>query len=219
MNYQFVVKRIAVSAVTAAAVLGLAGMALASEFSADIKQTGTDGKATMKGKIYVKGVMERTEYAAPEGKIIVIKRPAKGLTWMLSPHHKMCSEVQVGNPRPKLVSSVKAILEIMPNQRKVGSVKIAGYMCDKYTYSIGSKCSGIVYISSKLQHELKRDDQETWGRMGYVLSNIKEIKLPNSLFNIPSGYKKTIMPSIPKQPNMPAKEGIMEKLRNFLFNK
>lgn len=218
MDYLIIVKRIAVSAVVAAAVLGVAGMALSAEFSADIQQTA-DGKVTMKGKIYVKGVMERTEYAAPEGKIVVIKRPDKGLTWLLSPHHKMCSEVQVGNPRPKIVSSVKAILEIMPNHKKVGSVKIAGYMCDKYTYDIGSKCSGIVYISSKLQHELKRDDQRMLGRVGYFLSNIKEIKQPNSLFSVPTGYKKTIMPPIPKKLSMPANEGIMEKLRRFIFNK
>ena len=195
MDYRLGVKRIAVSAVSAAAVLGLAGMALAAEYSADVKQSmpGQNGAMNMNAKIYVKGQMERRESSGPMGKMITIVRRDKGVAWVLMPAQKSYMERKMGNVNSK-GDTMASILKRMPNYKKVGTANIAGYVCDKYTFKdTERKTSGTAWISPQLKAQLKMEMKMGNGKMNYALSNIKEGKQANSLFNIPKGYKKMEM--------------------------
>lgn len=195
-------KRIAASVVAAAAVLGLTSMALAAEFSADSKQSmpGPNGSMSITGKIFVKGLMQRQESSGPMGKQVMIRRvmirrPDKGLVWMLMPAQKSYMEQRTGKADLKSAPSMNAMLKRMPNYKKVGTARIAGYICDKYTYKdTERKISGTAYISPQLKQQLKLDTQMPTGKMSYILSNIREGKQPGSLFSIPKGYKKMTMP-------------------------
>lgn len=198
MDYRIRLKGIAVSVIASAALLGIAGMALAAEFSADMKQSmpGPNGNMTMNTKIFVKGQMERRESSGPMGKMVTIIRRDKGVMWMLMPAQKSFMEQPMMNSNPK-ADPIASILKRMPNYKKAGTAKIAGYVCDKYTFkNTERKSSGTAYISPELKMELKMEMQSDRGKMSYVVSNIKQGKQANSLFNIPSGFKKMAMPSM-----------------------
>ncbi|MHB1457444.1 MAG: DUF4412 domain-containing protein [Armatimonadota bacterium] len=196
MDYKIGIKRILVSVVAATAILGVAGMAMAAEYSADVKQSmpGLDGKSmNMNAKIYVKGQMERRESTTPMGKMISITRRDKGVMWMLMPAQKSYMEQKLGNVNPK-ADPIASVLKMMPNYKKVGTAKIAGFMCDKYTFKdTERKTSGTAWISPQLKAQVKMDMKSSRGNMTYALTNIKMGTQPNSLFNIPKGYKKMQM--------------------------
>lgn len=149
----------------------------------------------MKGKIYVKGMLQRQEISARNGKHITIIRPDKGVIWTLMPEKKSYMERTTAKLNIKSAPSMESSLKKMGDYKKAGTVKIAGYDCAKYTYKDSNRqMSGTVYISSKLQQQLKADTQMRRGKMSYLLSNIKEGRQPDSLFKLPAGYKKITVP-------------------------
>lgn len=196
MDYKIGVKRIGVFAVVAAIVLGVAGMALGAEYSADVKQVmpAPGGIINLEFKTYVKGQMERHERTLKTSKEIQIIRRDKGVIWYLMPSKKRFTETKMINANPT-VDRIGSILTKMPNYyRKAAREKIAGYVCDKYTFK-DATTSGTIWISPELKAQLKMDMKMNRGRMSsvklsYAMSNIKEGRLPDSLFSIPKGYKK-----------------------------
>lgn len=188
MGIRFKKTGIIASVISTVAIVGLTGMALAAEFSADSKQS-VSGNMTMTGKTYVKGELERKDTNGPTAQV-TIARPDKGVIWILKTADKSYSEMKIRGPKGNMLNKLKQI----PNFKKVGTAKIAGYMCDKYTFNdTKNNITGTAYISPKLQHELKVDANMMGMKTILELNNIKEGRQAASLFSIPKGYKKVEM--------------------------
>ncbi|MHB0998787.1 MAG: DUF4412 domain-containing protein [Armatimonadota bacterium] len=181
-------------------ILLIAGTSMAAEFSASVTQKMTNpqmGSMDMSGKIYVKGIIQRQEMKGPMGAQIIIIRPDKGKVWIVMPSTKSYMEESIPKISPKSAPTMESMLKKMPNIKKVGVEKIGGYQCDKYKFNDTTrKASGTVWLSSKLKQELKSDINSQMGKMSMLLTNIKEGKQKDSLFNLPSGYKKQAMPDM-----------------------
>lgn len=200
-------RAVTVSAIVLIASVMFAGLAMAAEFSANVKQkmTGSAGNMDVAGKIYVKGMLQRQEMTTSMGKQIVIARPDKGFLWLVLPSQKGYMEKSIGKVDPKVAPSVASMVKQMPNARKIGVEKIAGYQCDKYKFAdTKAKVTGTVSISPKLMQELRSDIQTPRGKMHLEVSGVKVAKQPDSLFRIPAGYKKMAMP----QPGAPGGMGM-----------
>lgn len=192
-------KWLIVSIISTIIVFGLTGIALAVEFSADIKQGMPGPNATttyVKGKICIKGHSERKEYYNFNWPILIFL-PDMGVELQLFADTKQYGEISRVIPfRERSVSlnstrNVLRYLQKLPAFKKVGKTKIAGFMCYKNTF-IDSKneISGIVYVSPKLGCLLKMSVNTIGGKETLELSNIMQCKQPNSLFCIPKGYHK-----------------------------
>jgi outer membrane lipoprotein-sorting protein len=60
-----------------------------------------------------------------------------------------------------------------------------------------------MWISEKLNFPIKTEMEGSSGSMSMEYKNIQEKKIPDSLFNVPAGYQKMSMPSMPKMPGIP----------------
>lgn len=176
------------SVISTVAIVGLTGVALAAEFSADSKQI-VSSNMTITGKTYVKGELERKETNGPTAQIM-ISRPDKGVVWILKPAEKSYTEMKMRGPKGNMLEKLKQI----PNFKKIGTAKVAGYLCDKYTFNdTKNNITGTAYISAQLSHELKVDANMMGMKTMLELKNIKEGNQAISLFSIPKGYKKVTM--------------------------
>jgi hypothetical protein len=187
------------SVISTVTIIGLSGMALAAEFSADSKQTVGE-KMTITGKTYVKGNLERKETYGKAAQVMIV-RPDKGIMWILKPTEKKYTEMKIRGPKGNMLDKLKQI----PNFKKAGTARISGYMCDKYTFNdTKNNITGTAYISSQLGHELKVDANMMGMKTILELKNIKEGPQPISLFSVPKGYKKQEMVPM-KMPGMGGK--------------
>lgn len=198
MNSRFTGKLISAATIMILALCLFSEIVMAAEFSADMTQVtpSRNGVVTMKGKIYVKGIIQRQDLSTPIGKHIIIMRPDKGVIWTLMPDSKNYLEQPTTKIDAKSVPSIESVIKKRTDLKKAGTAKVAGYDCVKYTYKNPERqVSGTVYISTKLQQQLKADTQTGTRKMSYSLSNIKEGKQAMSIFDLPAGYKKVTMPS------------------------
>lgn len=210
MNRTILIRARVVIAVVLMGMFLLTGACLAAEFSASVTQKMTSKQMKgmnmdMSGKMYVKGIMQRQEISSPMGKQIMIMRPDKGLMWMITPANKTYTEIKTPKVDAKTKPTIESMIKKNPNLKKIGSEKISGYTCDKYKFTDKARnASGTIWISTKLQQEVKTSIQSPQGSMTMSLSNIKEAKQPDSLFTVPKGYKKQEMPKMPGgAPGMP----------------
>jgi len=139
--------------------------------------------------------MRRDDPQNPNG-LTAIVRLDKGITWFIKPAAKAYVE------SPTNYRSTLDKLKDLDNLKRVGTSKIATYLCDKYIYkNTQFRMSGTVYFSPALQTELKREirfDLPAGPQKGKIdgiseLINIKPGKQSDALFNIPKGYKKVNM--------------------------
>jgi outer membrane lipoprotein-sorting protein len=179
--------------------LGVFGAAcFAADFSADfvVKSKGEDEIA---GKILVKGQKIRQEIAEGEDKQILIIRPDKGVTWMLTTEDKSYMEIPYE-------SQGQAFDVWTAESEKLGKLlgeeTVAGYPCKKFELvEEGEKAT--YWVSKKLAFPIKVQDSESV--MEY--KNIKEGAVDDALFEVPQGFEKLALPAMPQIPVMPEKEG------------
>ncbi|MHB1457445.1 MAG: DUF4412 domain-containing protein [Armatimonadota bacterium] len=223
MNYRNFVKQIVVLVVVTTAILGLAGMAPAAEFSADMTEiwpeVRSDANPPVTQKLYVKGHLVRREELNSVGKEICIMNSDKNIIWILTPGNKSYTEQHVGKNEPK--TFLEYLKTAKPAFRKAGTEKIAGYMCEKYTSNdIKNKVFRTVYFSPKLGVPLKDDSKRPVKfnskivniRIINVLSNINEVPQDDSYFTIPAGYKKVVSSLAPRKPAAHASKTKAKKL-------
>ncbi len=161
-------------------------IASAVEFSAEIV-VKTKGEGEMTGKIFVKGDKVRQEWTDEGESQIMIVRPDKGYTWMLTPEEKVYMEV------PYEAES-KGFDEWTPEREQKGKVvgeeTISGLQTKKYEIvEDGEKVT--YWVSKKYPFPIRVEDSESV--MEY--KNIKEGDVSDSLFDMPQGYEK--MPMMP----------------------
>jgi hypothetical protein len=170
----------------------LFGTASALELSADTIMS-TSGHV-MKGKIFIKDKKIRMENEGQPGYNIM--RGDKSLMWMVMPSSKSYMEMK-SDPSNRPKTEEKMPGEI--SRKKVGSEKIDGHPTDKYeiTYTNKGKTDKIYqWIATDINFPIKIAAVD--GHFTQEYKNIKMGGQPDSLFELPSGYKKMDMPAVPQ---------------------
>jgi len=182
--------------------LGIAGSGNAAEFSADMIQKSPMGNS--EGKVFVKGQNIRHEMAMGGQKQIMIFQKKKGVALVLMPEMKMYMEIPAGGQQGTAPPTPEE-MENMAEKKYLGQEKVNGYKCKKYLFTPSDPSVGTttMWISNKLNFPIKTEMKSSSGPMIMEYKNIQEKKVPDSLFNLPAGYKKMSMPSMPKMPGMP----------------
>lgn len=168
------------------------GTASAIEFSADTIMSAS-GRA-VKGKIFMKDKKMRMESQGMPGYNIM--RSDKNLTWMVMPASKSYMEMKA-DPSNAPKTDEKIPGEI--TRKKIGSEKIDGHPADKYeiTYKHQGKTDKIYqWMATDIRFPIKTAAVD--GSFTQEYKNIKMGGQPDSLFEVPSGYKKMPMPAMPK---------------------
>jgi hypothetical protein len=202
--------------------LSVAAVASAAEFSADL--TRTENGKVVKSRHYRKGVMVRDEDTAKG--IVQIIRPDKHVSWIIVPNGKLYFEQALpANAGTK--STVRQWADLAKTNkdvRKLGTETVDGYTCDKYTltrqvnlnamtkgHAKGGKSVAVTvyaWLSPQLDQEVKVFSESSQGTSSAELTNIKEQKLPASLFEVPAGYTKHEMASGPGRKGMARSKGV-----------
>ena len=171
-------------------------MALAAEFSADLIIDNPEGKFA--GKVYIKGDKIRQEILKEDMKQVTILRLDKGVTWNLMPDAKMYMEIP-GIGKEATDPEIEEKIKDMAEKKSLGKEKVKGYVCEKYQYIYHDESLGILtqWFSKKLNYPIKTEYKAAAYHMLTEYKNIKEERIPNSLFEIPSDYQKMQLPMMP----------------------
>lgn len=162
----------------------------AMEFSADMV-IQPKGDEPLTGKIHVKGDKVRQETTEEGDTQIMIIRPDKKITWMITPEEKTYMEMPY-QPEDKTFEEWTAEQE--KEAKYIGEETVSGLPCKKYEREEDGEKT-YFWISSKFPFPIKVEDPEV--TMEY--RNIKEGSVPDSLFEVPAGYEKMSMPMVPEE--------------------
>ncbi len=160
----------------------------AVEFSADMVIV-PKGEEPMKGKIFVKGDKIRQETIEEDETQIMIIRPDKKLTWMITPDEKSYMEMPYQST-DKTFEEWTAEKE--KNAKFLGEETVSGMPCRKYEIMEDGEKT-VLWISKQFPFPIKVEDSEV--TMEY--KNIKQGSLEDTLFEVPAGYEKMAAPLIP----------------------
>jgi Domain of unknown function (DUF4412) len=181
--------------------LGLVTGAFAMEFSADMVSSSQGHTTT--SKVFVKGQKFRME---PKGQpTYSIMRQDKQVVWMVMPDQKSYMEMKP-NPSQQPRTEEKVRGEV--SRKLLGPETIDGHPTQKYevTYTEGGKTDKMFqWMATDIKFPVKMAAVDGSWTMEY--RNINTGTQADSLFELPSGYKKMTMPSMPGMPKMPGKTG------------
>lgn len=170
----------------------------AADFSADfvVKSKGED---EIVGKVFVKGQKVRQEISEGDEKQVLIIRPDKGVTWMLTSEDKSYMEI----PYESQGQAFEVWTAESEKQGKLlGEEAVAGHPCKKFELvEDGEKTT--YWVSKKLSFPIKVQDSESV--MEY--KNIKEGTMDDALFEVPQGFEKLTTPAMPQMSVTPEKDG------------
>lgn len=180
----------------------------AMEFSADMF---TNGKSA--GKIFIKG--KKTRINTPGNKQYIISRQDKNTTYIIMPAQKMYMEQKFD---PKTLPNVGMDSSI-PSYKKVfvKSENLNGKKAKKYKITVDDSVSYQWFISNII-FPVKIQDVASGTVIEY--KNIS-MKVQNSVFKLPQGYKKMQIPGMsgmnfsPNMPQMPKKLPNMNQLKDL----
>jgi hypothetical protein len=156
---------------------------LAVEFSADF--VDVKGPKTESGKLYMKGDKVRREVTQGTP-TIAIYRPDRNLLWTLNPADKTYFEVL--GVSIVLTDADLAALKAAGSIKLVGDETINGYPCEKYA-SNSARNAYSYWESKKLKVVIKMQSEGAYKTLTEYKS-IKEAPVPDSMFELPAGYKK-----------------------------
>jgi outer membrane lipoprotein-sorting protein len=153
---------------------------------------------SFKGKMFLKGDNLRQEMDIKGEKQVTIFRKDKGVVWILMPGQKMYMEMMAGSQN-NMASVNPDELEKIGEKKFIGKEEVNGYMCSKYHYTFHdpSVSPATYWISEELNFPVKMEIDGASGHMVMEYRNIQEKTVPYALFNIPSGYQKMSMPTMP----------------------
>lgn len=176
--------------------LWIAGSAFAVDFSADMVMTS--GGKTTTSKVFTKGDKSRME---PQGQpTYTIVRNDKKLMWMVMTDQKAYMEM-TADPK-QAPQGDKVTGEV--SRKLIGKETIDGRSTEKYevTFKDGNKTEKMYqWMATDIKFPVKMAAADGTWTMEY--KNIKTGAQADSLFEVPSGYKKMAMPAMPQMPNMP----------------
>jgi hypothetical protein len=196
MDFRLLYRWLLVS-VTAIILTSLTHLSGAAEFSAEtiIDQLGQKQKV----KMYVKGQQIRVEMMDTFGqKQILINRSAKDpKTFMLYPKTKTYMRLPAVAVQSPVGQSDEALKKI-GKRRWVGQENVGDYLCDKYEITYHNKYLGkmIVWVARKLDYPIQmiQVDGPPDNSVDRKLTNIKEHRVQDSMFNLPDDYRQVKKP-------------------------
>lgn len=174
--------------VTAFIIATMAGAAQALDFSADMVSTA--GGQRMSGKIYVTKDKVRMDMAGTT----TITRMDRNVAWVLMPQQGMYMEQAVEPER------LAGTAEKMPGEIErvfLGDERVDGRPAKKYRIvykSAMGRASVVQWVDNASGIPVKTESEDGSWTMEY--KNLKLGVPDDSLFEIPSGYKKFAMPSM-----------------------
>lgn len=172
------------------------GQVLAADVSADMIQTTPAGN--IQGKFFIKGDNVRTETNAQGYDQITITRKDKGLIWVIMPGNMfMEMEIPVEAKGQDFSHLDQKTLDEMATRENLGSEVVNGYKCDIYRFTFNDESMGIMtqWFSKEMNFPVKIEMVTPDGTIATEYRNIKQETLPESLFEVPSGYTKMQMPA------------------------
>lgn len=149
-------------------------------------------------RVYVKAGMDRMESLVlkpvpgkdpqPTGKfsMAMVRIPAKGLVWVISPATKTYQE-------QRMPGTTNVWTRMLSRMKRVGTENLRGYSCDKYERTMGKRGesgTATVWWSTKLEYPLKAESKSPDLTTTVELMNIREKPVDATLFLPPKGYKK-----------------------------
>lgn len=159
------------------------------EFAADMKMSDAKGKVAT-GKTYMEGQKIRQELTTEKGTMISILRMDKKVAWTLLVEQKQYLETALtfDPAHPSEDSDIKY------DKKSIGKETVNGFDCTVYQYTYTEKKYGTMtqWVADKLNVAIKIQTKDTSGKVSSTIeySNIKTGKQPDSLFEVPEGYKK-----------------------------
>ena len=167
-----------------------AGTALATEFSADTVMTHREGMK-MTGKMYFKADKFRMDMKSPQA-MTTITKVDKNIMWNIMHDQKMYMEMPM-DLRNKPMVEEKFDGEI--ERTEVGSETIDGHPTKKYLITV--KTDDTVqkvyqWWATDIHFPVKTAAFD--GSWTQEFKNVSLEKQPDSLFEVPSGYRKFQMP-------------------------
>lgn len=169
--------------------LFISGTALAIEFSADT--VTTTGQHTMSGKIFFSDDKFRMDINAPQT-MTMITRQDKKVIWNIMHDQKMYMEMPIREEnKPRVNKEFEGEIE----RKLLGKETIDGHPTEKYliTYKVENSTQQVYqWWATDINFPVKTEAVNGEWKQEY--RNLKMGKQPDSLFEVPSGYKKFDMP-------------------------
>jgi hypothetical protein len=161
------------------------------EFSADQILRGPGGE--QKAKIYFKNDRWRVEFTQPQMQktMVQIFRMDKKVAWMLIPEDKVYMESALPPEATPWSEKIPGEVE----RKSLGAESVSGHPCEKYQVKVwdgGAARELYLWISKKLKVPLKTETID--GQYGTELRNVQATAQPESLFELPSDFKKITPP-------------------------
>ena len=175
---------------TAVILACLLGLAQAAEFSA--KVVSHMGPQKVQGKVYLKGEKLRQEFSMGGQKSINIARPDKQVMWVVMPAQKVYMEMPFGETD---LAKTMRMPKDKTKMKLVGTETVDGYETEKYETVVKSDGRAMkfdLWVAKKLGVPIKMVSKDGSYSMEYL--DIKEGNVPDSVFKVPSGYRKMPMP-------------------------
>ncbi len=183
-----------------------AGPGALKNFSADIVTTTSNG--TFTSKVVSKDGKQRIEHSAAGKGMVNILRPDKKVVWMLMPDRKSYMEMPIDSRKQDVLSQLHDPT-VKTDKEFLGNETVDNHPARKYhltVYKDGRKeTSGFLWEASDLNNfPVKYQNEDK--TVTILWKNIKFDNAPDSLFEIPAGYKKMEMPMRGmNNPAMPAR--------------
>lgn len=174
-----------------------AGAGTLKNYSADMETTTSKGSYT--SKIYYKDTKMRMENNNRGQSSINILRPDKKVMWMVMGDSKSYMEIQLDKSQQDIQSKLQDP-NIKTEKEFIANEVVDKHPAKKYHVSTiidGKKeKAGYVWEASDLSNFPVKYQSED-GKITTVWKNIKQGGVSDDVFEVPAGYKKMDMPSIP----------------------
>lgn len=163
------------------------------EYSADIETTSPKGTYT--SRVYFKNGNKRMEMNMRGKESVSITRPDKKLVWMLMPSDKAYLELPFDIKKKDRTSAINDP-DLKAEKEFLGNETVEGHPAKKYRLislrENKKEKSGYIWEATDLNNFIiKYQDENRQHTM--VWKNIRTGSISDSLFEIPSGYKKMDM--------------------------
>jgi hypothetical protein len=149
--------------------------------------------------MYVKGTKQRMEVDEGGQKAINIMRGDKKVMWMLMPDEKMYMEMPLNTQKQDAASRLNDP-DVKMEKKFLADENVDGHPSKKYHVTMtrnGKKeGSGFMWEATDLNNFPVKWQEED-GKTTVTWKNIKLGDVPDSVFEIPAGYKKMSMPGMP----------------------
>ncbi|RJQ38134.1 MAG: DUF4412 domain-containing protein [Nitrospiraceae bacterium] len=167
-----------------------------SVYSADIV-TEASGM-TNKSHMHVKGTKQRMEVSSEGQKVINIIRGDKKVMWMLMPDEKMYMEMPLNTQKEEITSKLNNP-DVKVEKKFLSDETVDGHPSKKYhvimTRNGKKEGSGYMWEATDLNNfPVKWQDEDK--KTTVTWKNIKLGDVPDSMFEIPAGFKKMSMPGM-----------------------